>query len=474
MIKKIVMMSAALALGMMLFSCSEGESGSSIGLALMGGSSGGTGGSNGNESNVGSNGNESNVKNPIIKSSIISSPYDPITVAKMLNHFDTNGSYIESQIENSSEREKIYDELILAAKDGSKYHYNQWYPNVDEKKFAYDMPVTYISEETVFTVCLELDFSKTDTDIATFIEYYNDNKNCVELYDEEVGSCIRDSYAVAGRVKNKCYILIKGRSVGVGFKDDLPVWNFKCSVKNMYIDYMENFDIKLMPVFSFTTIRPDSKNLYTETTDNYILLPSSESDCLYYKNGNVAYIDLDTDVESNLDIDESIYEYARQNDFYVGMTTEDLTIDDFFYKFYMNSDSLFVYRTEYRTKSWDDYFRDKELRVCYFKKSGNQFKLIEMTDTKHGCRKYIYGHYPFFCEYGGEMYSEMHSPVSGSKEYLCYNGTISYILAGDKIVFHYKPKYKRNGYYLTHAEAEEIIKYYGFYSTFKIFNLGTD
>lgn len=72
------------------------------------------------------------------------------------------------------------------------------------------------------------------------------------------------------------------------------------------------------------------------------------------------------------------------------------------------------------------------------------------------------------------MYSEMHSPVSGSKEYLCYNGTISYILAGDKIVFHYKPKYKRNGYYLTHAEAEEIIKYYGFYSTFKIFNLGTD
>ena len=471
MIKKIVMMSAALALGMMLSSCSEGESGSSIGLALMGGSSGGTGGSNGNESNVGSNGNESNVKNPIIKSSIISSPYDPITVAKMLNHFDTNGSYIESQIENSSEREKIYDELIK-----NRRKYNEWYPNVDEKNFAYDMPVTYISEETAFTVCLELDFSKTDTDIATFIEYYNDNKNCAELYDdeEEVGSCILDSYAVAGRVKNKCYILIKGRSVGVGFKDDLPVWNFKCSVKNMYIDYMENFDIKLMPVFSFTAIRPDSKNLYTETTDNYILLPSSESDCLYYKNGNVAYIDLDTDVESNLDIDESIYEYARQNDFYVGMTTEDLTIDDFFYKFYMNSDSLFVYSTKNRTKSWDDYFRDKELRVCYFKKSGNQFKLIEMTDTKHGCREYIYGHYPFFCEYGNQVYRKMHSPVSGSKEYLAYDGIISYILVGDKIVFLYKPKYKGYGYYLTYAEAEEIIKYYGFYQTFKIFNLGID
>ena len=43
-----------------------------------------------------------------------------------------------------------------------------------------------------------------------------------------------------------------------------------------------------------------------------------------------------------------------------------------------------------------------------------------------------------------------------------------------QIVFLYKPKYKGYGYYLTYAEAEEIIKYYGFYQTFKIFNLGID
>lgn len=372
MIKKIVMMSAALALGMMLFSCSEGESGSSIGLALMGGSSGGD-----------SSSDNYIIKNSDIKSKYVVSLFNPITLAKLSDKYDKgnyHGDYRD--VGRFFDDEEKSEEIFRDAKN----NFDAGLTCLPES-YGYgldDMIYQLISGQT-FTIELSINYPYGE-DPSSFIEYCNNNKDCIQLYDGEKSYKV-DSYALKGwdnrdavYLQNTVIILIEGRAP---YYDQDSTWTVTYSVKNEYMNFSKTMEFNFFENYYFKEFRydeSDEDNPYMKESDYFISLPfdyKGNQGILYYKNGNIMLLDdyPSSYAEAYENIEGFDSEYALSNELYIGFATEDLTIKDFFDRFIEPA----VYK---KRDNWKNYFNNKEMNLCYFKRRGNQFELIEKTDFK--------------------------------------------------------------------------------------------
>lgn len=372
MIKKIVMMSAALALGMMLFSCSEGESGSSIGLALMGGSSGGD-----------SSSDNYIIKNSDIESKYVVSLFNPITLAKLTDKYDKGnyyGNYID--VNRFFDDEEKSEEIFRDAKN----NFDAGLRCLPES-FGYgfnNMIYQLISGQT-FTIELRINYPYRE-DPSSFIEYCNNNKDCIQLYDGERSYKV-DSYALkgwdnrgAGYLENNVIILIEGRAP---YYDQDSTWTVTYSVKNEYMNFSKTMEFNFFEDYNFKEFRydeSDEDNPYMKESNYFISLPydiEGNQGRLYYKNGNIMFLDDAPSFYSERygNIEGFDSEYALSNELYIGFATEDLTIKDFFDRFIEPA----VYK---KRDNWKNYFNNKEMNLCYFKRRGNQFELIEKTDFK--------------------------------------------------------------------------------------------
>lgn len=372
MIKKIVMMSAALALGMMLFSCSEGESGSSIGLALMGGSSGGD-----------SSSDNYIIKNSDIESKYVVSLFNPITLAKLTDKYDKGNYYGNSRdVYRFFDDEEKSEEIFRDAKN----NFDAGLRCLPESfGYGFDNMIYQLISGQTFTIELRINYPYRE-DPSSFIEYCNNNKDCIQLYDGKRSYKV-DSYALkgwdnrgAGYLENNVIILIEGRAP---YYAQDSTWTVTYSVKNEYMNFSKTMEFNFFEDYNFKEFQydeSDEDNPYMKESDYFISLPydiEGNQGRLYYKNGNIMFLDDRPSFysESYGNIEGFDSEYALSNELYIGFATEDLTIKDFFDRFIEPA----VYK---KRDNWKNYFNNKEMNLCYFKRRGNQFELIEKTDFK--------------------------------------------------------------------------------------------